>query len=195
MMSRLYQERDEFNESITCLHSAFPDYNGRPNESLPDEVWQLLFPVRHWGIISAQATETRTDPNLILGLIRQESGFEADARSRANARGLMQVLPSTGRKLARRSVPRFNSKKLFQADTNIILGTKYLASLLQVYGKEELALAAYNAGDSRVDRWLQAFGKLDMVEFVEQIPFSETRNYVKQVLSNKAHYNILIQSR
>jgi soluble lytic murein transglycosylase len=192
VMSRLYQERGDFNEAIACLYSAFPDYNGRPSASLPDEVWQLFFPVRNWGIISAQAVKTRTDPSLILGLIRQESGFEADARSRANARGLMQILPSTGRKLARRTVPRFNSKKLYQPETNIILGTKHLANLIQVYGKEELALAAYNAGETRVDRWLQEFGKSDMVEFVEQIPFSETRNYVKQVLSNKAHYSLIV---
>jgi soluble lytic murein transglycosylase len=83
---------------------------------------------------------------------------------------------------------------LYQAETNIILGTRYFAARLQQYGKAELALAAYNAGDSRVDRWLQESGNLDMVEFVEQIPFAETRGYVKQVLSNKARYDLLTAS-
>jgi soluble lytic murein transglycosylase len=130
-----------------------------------------------------------------LAVIRQESAFEENARSRANARGLMQILPSTGRNLARQArVTRFNAKKLYQADTNITLGTRFLASLLQQYGKSELALAAYNAGDSRVDRWLKEWGNLDMAEFVEQIPFSETRAYVKQVLNNKVRYSSLTSS-
>jgi soluble lytic murein transglycosylase len=132
------------------------------------------------------------DPNFILSVIRQESGFEEKARSKANALGLMQIMPATGKKLAKQAaIRRYTSKKLLQADTNITLGAKYLASLMQQYGKEELALAAYNAGNTRVDRWLKEFGNVDMVEFVEQIPFSETRGYVKQVLSNKSHYNLL----
>ena len=69
-----------------------------------------------------------------------------------------------------------------------------LSSLLQKYGEPELALASYNAGKSRVDRWLKEFGDTDMVEFVERIPFYETRNYVQKVLSNKAHYSLLTPS-
>ena len=132
---------------------------------------------------------------LALGLIRQESAFNENARSKANARGLMQILPSTGRKVARQiKITRYNSQKLFQAETNIILGTRYFAFFLQQYGKPELALAAYNAGDSRVKRWLKEWGDLDMAEFVEQIPFAETRGYVKQVLSNRARYDVLTSS-
>jgi soluble lytic murein transglycosylase len=195
VMARIYFSNRGYNAAIAAVRRAFPDYNSRSMASLPAEIWDILFPVRHWGIISRQAAKLDIDPNLILGLIRQESAFDESARSKANARGLMQVLPSTGRKLARQAgIPRFNSKKLYQAETNIILGTRYLAARIQQYGKAELALAAYNAGDSRVDLWLQEFGNLDMVEFVEQIPFSETRGYVKQVLSNKAHYDLLTSS-
>jgi len=115
-----------------------------------------------------------------------------NARSKANAMGLMQIMPSTGRILARKArTTRFSTKKLLQAETNIILGTRFLAFLLKTYEKPELALAAYNAGDTRVDRWLKEFGNKDMAEFVEQIPFSETRGYVKQVLTNRAHYTRL----
>ena len=181
--------------AISALRRAFPDYNNRPFGSLPEEVWETLFPLRHWGIISEQAAKAKIDPNLVLGLIRQESAFNENARSKANARGLMQILPSTGRKLARQArITRYNSKKLFQAETNIILGTRYFAFFLQQYGKPELALAAYNAGDSRVKRWLKEWGDLDMAEFVEQIPFAETRGYVKQVLSNRARYDVLTSS-
>jgi soluble lytic murein transglycosylase-like protein/TolA-binding protein len=195
VMARIYASKEDHNGAISCLRRAFPDYNSRPIGSLPEEIWQLLFPVRHLEVISAQAAKTRTEPTLILGIIRQESGFEEEAHSRANARGLMQILPSTGQKLARQArVPRYNVGKLFHAETNIILGTRYLASLLQKYGRIELALAAYNAGSTRVDRWLKEFGNADAVEFVERIPYTETRNYIKQVLSNKAHYDLRVPS-
>jgi soluble lytic murein transglycosylase-like protein/TolA-binding protein len=194
-MARIHGSSEDYEGAISSLHRAFPDYNGRPMESLPEEVWRLLFPVRHWDIITAQAARTQLDPALILGVIRQESAFEEKARSKANARGLMQLIPSTGRKLARQGrVTRYSVKKLYYAETNITLGTRYLASLLQQYGKTELALAAYNAGDTRVDRWLKEFGNSDMAEFVEQIPFGETRSYVKQVMSNRAHYYLLTSS-
>jgi soluble lytic murein transglycosylase len=163
--------------------------------ALPGEVWQLLFPMRHWDIVSAEAAKNRLDPSLIMGLIRQESAFNEKARSSANARGLMQILPTTASKLARQArIPRYRAEKLFQAETNVVLGTRYLDLLMQRYGKTELALAAYNAGSSRVDLWLKKFGEVDMPEFVEKIPFSETRGYIKQVLSNQAFYGLLNSS-
>jgi soluble lytic murein transglycosylase len=195
LMSRIHENRQDFNEVIASLRRAFPDYNLRPSKALPEEIWRSLFPVRHWDVISIQSNRAQLDPTLVLSVIRQESGFEEKAHSRANARGLMQILPTTGRKLAKQaSVRRFTANKLYDAETNITLGVQYLASLIRQYGKEELALAAYNAGDSRVDRWLKEFGNADMTEFVEQIPFSETRGYVKQVLSNKIHYSLLTSS-
>jgi soluble lytic murein transglycosylase len=195
VMGRIYESKRDYDSAISSLKRAFPDYNSRPMRSLPSEIWDMLFPVQHWRSISEQASRLKIDPNLVLGLIRQESAFEENARSKANARGLMQVLPSTGKKLAKQArITRYNAKKLYQAETNIILGTRFFASSLQRYGKAELALAAYNAGDSRVERWLQEFGNVDMVEFVELIPFAETRGYVKQVLSNKVHYDLLTSS-
>jgi soluble lytic murein transglycosylase len=192
LKSRIHATMEDYSEAIACLRKIFPGYAARPAVSLPDDVWELLFPIPYREAISLQASRTRLEPSLILAVIRQESGFESKARSRANARGLMQILPSTGRKLARQAkVPRYNTAKLYDAETNIILGTRYLASLLSRYGDTELALAAYNAGNSRVDRWLDEYGRADMAEFVERIPFSETRNYVKQVLSNKGRYDLL----
>ena len=189
-MSRIYQSKGDLYGAISTLRRAFPDYIDLPSASLPGEIWDLFFPVRHFDIISQTAARKSLDPSLVLALIRQESAFNEAARSKANARGLMQVLPTTGRLLARQAgISRYTVTKLYHPETNIALGTSYLASLLQRYGgRVELALAAYNAGDSRVDRWLQQFGDTDMAEFVERIPFSETRAYVKQVMSNTAHY-------
>lgn len=193
VMSRVYEIKADYYGVISTLRQAFPDYNDRPANTLPREIWELLFPVRHWNVISKHATSHNIDPNLILGIIRQESAFKEAARSSANARGLMQVLPSTGRKVARQAgVTRYTVKKLFSAETNIALGTHYLASMLRQFdSKEELALAAYDAGDTRVDRWMREFGTEDMAEFVERIPFVETRGYIKQVLTNKAHYSLM----
>jgi soluble lytic murein transglycosylase len=192
IMSRICEKEGNYNGAIACLRKAIPDYMGRPIDALPEEIWELLFPVRHLSAIAEHASRTSVDSNLVLGLIRQESAFEEDALSKANARGLMQVLPSTGRKLAKQvGITRFTPKKLFQAETNISLGVRYLASMINTFGKPELALAAYNAGGSRVERWMKAYGELEMPEFIEQIPFSETRGYVKQVLSNRAQYDLL----
>jgi len=185
--------KEDFFGVIVTLRKAFPDYSDLPAKSFPEEVWQLFFPVRHSDIISAQAKKYNIAPALILGLIRQESTFKLDARSPANARGLMQVMPRTGRGLARAAgVPRYTVQKLYQADTNIVLGVRHLAYLLERFdNKVELALAAYNAGQSRVDQWMKNLGNVEMTEFVERIPFAETRAYVKQVLTNEAHYSRL----
>jgi soluble lytic murein transglycosylase len=195
IISRIYSTKENYLKAIAGLRDLFPNYTNRPMALLPGEAWQLLFPVRHWDVISAQAAERNIDPFLILGLIRQESSFNEKARSAANARGLMQIVPGTGQKLARQAgIKRFTPNRLYQAETNITLGTSYLSSLLRRYGHVELALAAYNAGASRVDLWLNKFGDSDMPQFVEQIPFSETRGYIKQVLGNQALYALLNSS-
>jgi soluble lytic murein transglycosylase len=191
VIARIYETKEDFYGAIVTLRRAFPQYLDHRDASLPEQVWQLLFPVRHLGVISAEASKYQIEPALVLGLIRQESAFNQTAKSRANARGLMQVLPGTGRGVARRSreTRNYTVQKLYRPETNIPLGIRHLQALLQRYsGKRELALAAYNAGESRVDRWMQRFGASDLAQFVEQIPFSETRGYVKQVLSNQAHY-------
>jgi len=193
--SQIHAGKNNYYRAIAGLRALIPDYASRPIRMLPEEIWKLLYPVRHWNIISARAARAGVDPALILGLSLQESSFNEQARSPANARGLMQIIPSTGLRLAREAgIKGYQSDKLYQAETNIILGINYLSSLIRRYGKLELALAAYNAGGSRVDLWQKKFGDADMPEFVEQIPFSETRGYIKQVLGNRALYALLTVS-
>jgi len=138
------------------------------------------------------------DTPLILSLIRQESAFKATARSSANARGLMQLLPATAletaasAKLTRAQAAAAN---LYDPEINIRLGTVYFAAMLKQHVRTELALAAYNAGGSRVARWRKEFGDEDMAGFVEQIPFAETRNYVKTVIGNAAHYRRMSENK
>ncbi|MBN1571114.1 MAG: transglycosylase SLT domain-containing protein [Acidobacteria bacterium] len=195
IMSWIHGSKNDHLRAIQTARSIFPDYANQPVSSLHDDFWRLMFPAPHWSIITAQAKKNQLDPCLVLGLIRQESAFNEKARSVANARGLMQLLPSTALTVARNARIRpYSAQRLYQAGTNIPIGTRFLASLMQRYGKAELALAAYNAGGTRVDRWLKEFGGVEMAEFVERIPFGETREYVKRVLDNQAIYSLLISS-
>jgi soluble lytic murein transglycosylase len=133
------------------------------------------------------------DPYLVAALIRQESEFNAGAVSRANAVGLMQLLPSTGKGLARRDgVRHFNSNELLDPTINLELGTTDLKQAISKYGGQvEYALASYNAGDSPVRQWIAANDYKDVPEWVESIPYSETRDYVQSILRNREMYRAI----
>lgn len=156
-----------------------------------------IYPFPYQEIVRAESRERRVDPYLMAGLIRQESAFWVEARSRADARGLMQVLPVTGRELARASgPPGFSADDhLYEAEINIHLGVAFFADMRRRFGEGvEIILSAYNAGPSRAQRWRQFPEVRDLPRFVERIPFSETRGYVKNVMANRAIYSWLYSS-
>ncbi len=190
VIARICEQKGDVYGVIRYLRRVYPDYDARPLSALPHRVWEMLYPMRHDRLISAEAARYKLDPSLVRAIIRQESAFDEDARSSANARGLMQVLPSTGRKLARSAgIGRYTTQRLYSPDVNIALGTRFFAGLLDEYDhKLEVALAAYNAGTDRAERWIREYSFSDMAEFVERIPFAETRDYVKQVFTNTAYY-------
>ena len=139
---------------------------------------------------------TSLDPYLVASLIRQESEFDPEARSRSNARGLMQLLPSTARYMAKQIPDRraraYRLAALYQPEINLIYGTYYLRKVLdQFNGTVEYALAGYNAGERRVEEWMRDANFEDPAEFVESIPITETREYVQAVLRNAALYRKL----
>jgi soluble lytic murein transglycosylase len=151
------------------------------------------FPLAYWDMIQQKAQERDLDPYLILALIRQESLFDSRARSPATALGLMQLLPSTAARVAKQigAAPPSN-EQLFQPDVNLALGTQYLKDLLQRYSNNWFkAIAAYNAGEAAVDRWEKEISTDDEEEFVERIPYLETRGYVKLVMRNHRIYKSL----
>jgi soluble lytic murein transglycosylase len=160
---------------------------------LPRAFWTLLYPKTFWDHITPPATHHDLSPYLVLSVIRQESAFNPRAFSRAGARGLMQLIPSTARIVARQTrVRRFNLHMLFEPGANIQLGTHYYSRQLQQFDRNPVfALAAYNAGPHRVEAWRQRWPDLPMDEFIEQIPFQETRLYVKLVLRNLLVYEYL----
>jgi soluble lytic murein transglycosylase-like protein len=132
------------------------------------------------------------DPALVAALILQESSFDKEALSRAGARGLMQVMPATGRRIARAKGRRFRRAALHDPETSLDFGTHYLRQMSERYpGAVEKVLAAYNAGPHRVDAWTAERGELPAEEFIESIPFSETRAYVMIVLASREQYRRL----
>lgn len=154
---------------------------------------RAAYPLPYRDIIFDEAAKREVDPFLMAALMRQESAFDAEIVSSAGAVGLMQVMPATGRELARREGPRpFSAASLVVADVNLHLGSRYLAQMLARYdGQLPLVLSAYNAGPSRANRWRRLPEASDLQRFTERIPFFETRNYVKNVERNLRVYRWL----
>ncbi|HZF69142.1 MAG TPA: lytic transglycosylase domain-containing protein, partial [Gemmatirosa sp.] len=153
-------------------------------------VERLLHPLLHEAVLREQARARDVDPALAAALVKQESNFTADAVSPAGARGLMQVMPATGRMLWR-GPGSWDPGLLFVPSVNVALGMRHLADGLHGWPDVTYALAAYNAGAGRVRRWRTERGATDPELFAERIPFEETREYVRIVLRNRAVYRAL----
>jgi soluble lytic murein transglycosylase len=191
--AEIYSSDGETFRAMRVLKRALPFYTSAPIDTIPMGYWKILFPQQYWSSIEQGAAKNGLDPYMVASLIRQESEFNPAAISPANAFGLMQLLPSVGRSMAREEgIRHFNEIELLNPDTNIRLGTRYLKQTLDKFdGQAPYAFAAYNAGDSRVTDW-QSIGKYHgMDEFVESIPFTETRDYVQAILRNEAIYREL----
>jgi peptidoglycan lytic transglycosylase len=184
-------EGGSYAAGIVVARELVPDLESQQFREVPREVWRAAFPLPYEPWLNREARRNRLDPMLVAGLIRQESAFASDALSHSGAMGLMQVMPFTGNRVARSMQVRFSRARLFDPQYNLRLGSRYLSTLLSTYGKPEEALAAYNAGPNRVAAWMDGQNYQEMAEFVESIPFSETRNYVQVVLRNAAVYRRL----
>ena len=159
----------------------------------PDaRVYRLIYPLVQQDALLAEAAEHQLDPTLVAALIRQESSFYPQALSPAGARGLMQLMPSLGSQLARAArFPTWDVALLYQPDVNMQLGMTHLATLIRADTVLAHVLAAYNAGESRVDRWTTKHGTDDPEVFVERIPYAETRDYVRIIERNRELYRTL----
>lgn len=178
--------------AITLVKRAYPQYMAAGGEKLPVEIRKVMYPVDFWPDIKKQAASRHLDAYLLASLILQESTFLPTARSSANAVGLMQILPSTGRHYARSlRIRRFRPLMLTRADTNLRLGVAYFSDLVNRFGADHFALASYNAGEHRVAQWIAERPGLSREEFIDDIPFPETQNYVKRILSAAEEYRRL----
>jgi soluble lytic murein transglycosylase len=150
---------------------------------------RLLYPLAFWDVVRQEGMINDVDPLLLESIMRQESLFDPEARSPANARGLMQLLPSTAKQVAASSKIAVDAEDLTTPAINVKLGATYLRTLLGRYrGDLVKALAAYNGGEAAVDKWERRAPQLQTDEFVENISYRETRNYVKRVLANFQTY-------
>ena len=178
--------------AITIMRRAYPQFLAAGGENLPPDVLSVIFPLDFWPLIKKYADAHRLDPYLMTALVAQESTFTPDVRSASNAVGLMQLIPPTARIVARRlGIRPFSTRMLTRPETNVRLGMKYFKDLMERFGAPHYALAGYNAGPHRVVRWQAEHPGLEPDEFIEDIPFQETRNYVKRILGTAEDYRRL----
>jgi soluble lytic murein transglycosylase len=192
-MARVYQDGGRFDRGIEIMKRSTPNYFAVDIPDLPRPYWEALFPKAYWSDLRKYSVLNGLDPYLVASLIRQESEFNALALSRANAVGLMQLLPKTGKTVAKQvKLKGYSAPQLFTPSVNLELGTRYFKDMVDKYnGQFEYALAAYNAGSDRVGDWLGQGHYRDPQEFVESIPFTETREYVQAILRNAVVYRQL----
>ena len=180
-------------QAMRIMKNTAPEYLNLPVPAAPRKFWELLFPLPYRSDLLRTAQERDLDPYLLAGLIRQESEFNPQAVSRAKAYGLTQIRPATGRQFARKAgVSKVTTRVLYQPAANLKIGSSILRSMLdQQGGKVEQTLAAYNAGPHKVVEWMGWGTYREPAEFVESIPFTETRDYVQAVLRNAEMYRRL----
>ena len=187
-----YHQKGELRRAITLMRRAYPQSLTAGGRDLPVEIRQVIFPLVYWELIKKHSKTYDLDPYLIAALIAQESTFDPEIKSVANAWGLMQVVPTTGRRLARAlGIRRFTTQSLTVPETNIRLGTLHFSRLIGQFDGIFYALASYNAGENRVVRWKNERPNIDDDEFIDDIPYPETQNYVKRILGTAEDYRVL----
>ena len=179
--------------ALNALKVSYPDYAQMFPEELGREEWEIFYPLTNWSDIKYWAKMRSLDPYQVAGIIRQETIFDARARSKADAYGLMQLLIPTARTTAKKynaSTTAIYGETLLQPALNIELGTAYMRDQFDKFGLFEYVAVAYNAGPGRVPQW-RATLPFEMDEFVEAIPFKETKGYVQGVIRGTAQYRRL----
>lgn len=188
----LLNRRGDLRPAITLMRQVYPQVLAAGGETIPEEILKIVFPLDYWPLIRKYAALHDLDPYLVAALVAQESTFDPNAKSAANAIGLMQIVPSTGQRYARVLGMRgFTTKQLTVPESNVRIGTAIFADLMKQFGGEHIALCGYNAGDSRAAQWAAARPGVPRDEFVDDIPFPETQNYVRRILGTAENYRRL----
>ncbi len=193
-LAKHYRLKTDNVRALLALKNSYPDYAQMFPEEMGREEWDIFYPLIHWNEIKNWASKRQLDPYQVAGVIRQETIFDPNAKSSARAYGLMQLIIPTARSMARKysgtNASSISGSALYNPRLNIELGTAYMREQLNKYGRIEYMSVAYNAGPGRVVRWRKEL-PLQMDEFVEAIPFRETRGYVKGIIRNSAQYRRL----
>jgi soluble lytic murein transglycosylase len=190
--ARILRSRGQNLLALVAMQKPYPDYAQMKPEELSREEWDAFYPLSYWDTISQEARARGLDPYRVAAFIRQETVFEPRAASHANAYGLMQLIMDTAQRTARRVgvSPPTSIEELYNPQLNIKLGTAYLRSQLDAYGRVEYAAAAYNAGPGRATRW-KAELPAEIDEWAEAVPFKETRQYIQGIIRNTLQYQRL----
>ena len=189
----LWKESQEY----LSVFQSFQKMNPEVQEALVKKHAQLLFPLSFYKEVKQASEKTNLPISFLLSIIRQESAFNVRARSPADAFGLMQVIPSTARQVSRQNNIRYRGyRDLYKPSKNIQIGSTYISKLLKQYEQNFiLAVAAYNAGNTPVNRWKKELSFWTALEFIENIPYKETRNYIRLIARNYIFYHQLINQQ
>lgn len=189
-LANLHRRRDDNTSALLALAKSYPDYSQMKPEEMSREEWEIFYPLSNWNSIKLWSANRGLDAYQVAGLIRQESVFTVRIKSHANAYGLMQLLLPTARSTAKKygSVSPASAEDLYNPDLNIEIGTAYMKDQLTKYGRVEYLGVAYNAGPGRVSQWLNSIPTTEMDDWVEQIPFKETKGYVQGITRNRMQY-------
>lgn len=191
ILAQLFHDEGNAEVAYRLMRRAYPELATIEQQKVPRQFIEMYYPLKYEDWIQQYSKERGLDPYLVMALIRQESSYNPQVKSHVGATGLMQIMPATGNDIARR-LHKFGTPRLTDPKTNIELGTYYLKQLIGwVGGSSELALAAYNGGIGNVRKWQASFGGKKPDEFLESIPFTETRGYVKRITMMRSTYEQL----
>ena len=185
-----YEGLEQYHRSSQIAHLRFISERSQLGFQQGAALWASAYPRAYLKNVEKWSSKNSVASEFIWSIMKQESQFKRDAISPVGALGLMQVMPMTGYRMSRiQGVDDFNPQQLLEPDRAVEMGSAYLSRLLKKFnGQQGLVAAAYNAGPHRADLWFFSFGHLSVDEFIEHIPFAETRNYVKKVLNNQQIY-------
>jgi soluble lytic murein transglycosylase len=191
-LSAAYVQESRYHLALRILRRHFSSLARTGDVTVPRVFWEMLYPMGWRSELTDAAGRASVDPLLVAAVVREESSYHPQARSRVGARGLMQLMPETARPLAQaRRMGLRDGDLLDDPAANLELGSAYLGGLLREFGDARLAVAAYNAGPTRVREWWGGRRSSDLEVWVEQIPFDETRGFVKRVMLSWAEYRRL----
>lgn len=196
MFADVYLSAGEPFKANGILQRRFRQFVRHGGTGVPQRFWEILFPLHYWETIKAEAERRSLDPYLVASIIRQESGFEPTTVSNAGAVGLMQIMPAEASRIATAAgLPSVTREDLFDPTVNIAVGAaEYAQKLEDMHGNPIFAIAAYNAGEEAVGRWIAQARTGEPDLFVETIPYAETRLYVKTVTRNRFEYRRIYES-
>jgi soluble lytic murein transglycosylase len=190
--SSAYVREERYHLALRIARRHFAGLTATGHPALPRTFWEVIYPFGWRDEVSEAAGRAGLDPFLVAAVVREESSYYPRAVSRAGARGLMQLMPATARPMAEVRGLAFDGGGLLDDPrANLEMGTAFLAGLMREFPDPRLAIAAYNAGPRRVHGWWKARRTADLEAWVEQIPFDETRQYVKRVMLSWTEYRRL----